>query len=222
MKNLFSLLSIFLLVILLVLNNTEYSMANPKSTNIKLNLSGIEITFDSPVNYSKDFSWPKETDYAINIYDKDLYTLFENSSIIRKSHWDYGRGIIFGGVKGTLSMTIILYKTTDTKSNLKNDSDFLEALQKDFKIIYDEQSRSESKFELPETFKITKISDNSYGFYEFSVDGDKRLVYGIPLSDQHYLLIKFDFINNSEGEVNNWKEQARETVDFIMTTFLVK
>lgn len=205
----------------LIFYTAEYSMAAPKNVNVQLNLSGNKISFNSPINYSKDFSWPKETEYNINIYDKDNYTLFENSHIIRKSYWDYGKGLFFGGVKGTLSMTLVLYKTTVKKANLKNDNELIKAMELDFKSIYDEQTRNKPETVLPKEFQLKKISNKSCGYYEFVLDGDKHIVYGVPLSDEHYLMIGFNFINNSEGQKNNWKEQAQETVDFIMSSFVV-
>lgn len=197
-------------------------MADPKNIKVGLNLSGNKFSFNSPANYSKDFSWPKETEYNINIYDKDNYTLFENSHIIRKSYWDYGKGLFFGSVKGTLSMTLVLYKTTDINANLKNDNELIKAMELDFKSIYDEQTRSKSEIVLPEKFQIKKVSNKNCGYYEFVLESDKHIVYGVSLSDEHYLMINFDFINNSEGPKNNWKTQAQNTVDFIISSFEVK
>ncbi len=222
MKKLFPNFFKYCVMILLIFNSVEYSMAAPKNVKVQLNLSGNKISFKSPVNYSKDFSWPKETEYNINIYDKDNYTLFENSHVIRKSYWDYGKGLFFGGVKGTLSMTLVLYKAIDKDKNLKNDNEFIKALESDFKDIYDEQTRSKPETVLPEEYQLKKISNKSIGYYEFVLDGDKHLVYGIPLSTEHYLMVGFNFINNSEGKKNNWKEQAQDTVDFIMSSLEVK
>ena len=94
-KKLLNNFSLTFFFICLMIINTEYSMANPKTALIKFDLSGKSISFESPVNYSKDYPWPKETQYRINIYDKDIYksqyTDLENTFSIRQSYWDYDR-----------------------------------------------------------------------------------------------------------------------------------
>ncbi len=215
---------IALILFVAVLINSERSMANPKSTLIKLDLSGHKMNFSSPVNYSKDFPLPSETQYRINIYDNDIYknpyTDLENSYSIRQSYWDYGRGIIFGGVKGTLSMGMALNKTSDKSLNLEKSDDFITAMQNDFEIIYDEQAREEFVVKLPEKYLIKKISNLDWGYYEYEMGrGEKHVAFSIPVSEQHYLMVVFNFINNSHGKENNWKEQAQETIDFIISSF---
>jgi len=199
-------------------------MATPKSALIKLDLSGQAISFLSPVNYSKNFPWPSEKEYRINIHDKDIYksayTELENAYSIRQSYWDYGRGIIFGGAKGTLSMTVVLYRTFDKNTDAKNSSEFITALQTDFEKTYDKQAREEFGIELPEHYQTTAISNLDWGHYEYLMGrGERHVVYAIPVSKQHYLMVTFNFINNSHGEKNDWKDQAQATVDFIMSSF---
>lgn len=195
-----------------------------KKTLIKFNFSGRLLSFSSPVNYSKDFPLPSETQYRINVYDNDIYkkpyTDLESSYSIRKSYWDYGRGIFFGGVNGTLSMGMALYKTSDKNLNLKKSDDFLTAMQNDFEIIYDDQAREEFVVKLPDKYQIKKISNLNWGYYEYEMGrGEKHVAYTIPVSEQHYLMVVFNFINNSHGKKNNWEEQAQETIDFIVYSF---
>ena len=121
----------------------------PKSEHITMDLSGTRISYDSPVNYSKDYPRSAETQYRVNIHDQDLYKKYSNhmnSKIfhgIRQSEWDYGRSIIWGSVKGTLSMSIALYRTLQHKLDLKDPDAFIKALQADFEQLNDKRTRKE-------------------------------------------------------------------------------
>ena len=222
---------IVLWVFLIACITTESAMAKPKSEHITLDLSGTRISYASPVNYSKDF--PKssadiQTQYRINIHDKNLYkkqnayTKSENFHGIRQSFWDYGRSIIWGSVKGTLSMSVALYHTLQHELDLKNPDVFIKALQADFEQIYDNQARKTFKVIRPENYQIKTLSGIPWGHYEFSIRGKRIVAYALPLSDQHYFKVEFDFTNHSEGKINNWEQQAQATVDFIMASFEVK
>lgn len=196
-----------------------------KHALIKLELPGQSIGFLSPVNYSKGLPWPAETQYQINIYDTDLYKIFfddsDNVIPIRKSYWDYGRGFVLGGVQGILSMTLALYKTSEKNVDLKINTDFIKTLQRDFEALFDEQYRKEHRVDIPERYQIETISGLNWGSYEYYIDGSRYITYGLALSDQHYLMVAFHFINNNEGKKNNWKQQAQATVDFIIASFEV-
>ena len=201
----------------------------PKSEHITLDLSGTRISYASPVSYSKDFPRSPanaKTQYRINIHDQDLYknqnTGAKNFHGIRKSYWDYGRGIIFGGVKGTLSMSVSLYRTSQPAFDAQDPEAFIKTLQADFELIYDKRDRKKYKIMALENYQIKTLSGTPWGYYEFLFDGDRRVAYAYPLSDQHYFKIEFDFANHSEGKINNWKQQAQATVDFIMASFEVK
>ena len=139
---------IALWIFLIACITTESAMAKPKSEHITLDLSGTRISYDSPVNYSKDYPRSAETQYRVNIHDQDLYknqrTNAENLYVIRQSHWDYGRSLIWrSGVKGTLSMSIALYRTLQHKLDLKDPDAFIKALQADFEQLNDKRTRKE-------------------------------------------------------------------------------
>ena len=202
----------------------------PKSERIQFDLSDTRISYDSPLNYSKRY--PKspadvQTQYRINIHDQDLYKKYSNyitSKIfhgIRQSFWDYGRSMIWDDVKGTLSMSVALYRTLHEFDPKDHDA-FIKTLQADFELIYDKKARKDLKVILPEKYQMTTIASVPWGCYEFSIGGTRIVTYAYPLSDQHYLSAQFDFINNSEGQKSNWKQQAQATVDFIMASFEVK
>ena len=113
----------------------------PKSEHITLDLSGTRISYDSPVNYSKDYPRAAETQYRINIHDQDLYKKQNRSSAdihgIRQSFWDYGRSLIWRSVvKSTLSMTVALYRTPQNKFDPKDHDAFIKTLQSDFELTY--------------------------------------------------------------------------------------
>lgn len=213
-------------VSLLAIFNMGIGMASTKSEIVEFTFSSKKISFSSPVNYSKDYPAPQEKKYTINLYDKDLYKKDYTKSVksfgIRKAYWDYGRGIIFGGVKGTLSMMTGLYSSSQNVALLKENRFFLESLQKNLEQVYDEQAREDYTVVLPEKYQFKNISNIDWAFYEYSIGGKKIVAYAYPLDEQHYLKIEFDFIDNSEGQKNNWKEQAQDTVDFIMSSFEVK
>jgi len=194
-------------------------MAKPKSTQVKFDLSGNSISFLSPLNYSKDFPAPTKNKYLLNIYDKSIYTDSDNTRVIRQSHWDYGKGLFFGKVKGTLSMTVVLYHTNQEKLDLKNHENFVEALKLDFEKANSKQDIVDFGIEVPLEYSIKELNGTSWGHYEYFVDGSKKISYTLALSDQHYLKINFNFINNSHTEKNDWKEQAEITIKDIMSSF---
>jgi len=208
-----------LLFLLAVIFNMETSMAKPKTTTVKFDLSGSIISFSSPTNYSKDFPAPSKDKYLFNIYDKAVYTDSENTRVIRQSHWDYGKGFFFGKVKGTLSMTAVLYHTSQKDIDLKNNEDFIKALKLDFEKANSKQDIEDFGIEVPLNYSLKDLQGTSWGYYEYFIDSNKKISYTVALSDQHYLKVNFNFINNSHNEKNDWIEQAETTINEIMSSF---
>lgn len=210
---------------LIAIINTGNSMAKPQNTLIKLNLSGKQVSFLTPENYSKDFPRPAETQYKINIYDNDIYispyTDSSNAFEIRQSNWDYGKGLIFGGVKGTLSMNIALFRTSHSDLIQDNGEGFLSVLKRDFEEIHDEESRETFSISEPKKYEMKSITNLDWGYYEYLARQGRRFTYAFPIDDQIYLKINFSFINNSDTE-NNWEKLAQETIDNIIASFQVK
>ena len=197
-----------------------------KSEHITLDLSGTRISYASPVNYSKDYPRAAETQYRINIHDQDLYknhrTNAENLYVIRQSHWDYGRSLIWRSVvKGTLSMSVRLYRTSHEFDPKDHDA-FIKTLQADFELIYNKKTRKDFKVILPEKYQMKTIASGPWRCYEFSIGGSRIVAYAYPLSDRNYFKVEFDFIINSEDQKDKWEQQAQATVDFIMASFEVK
>ena len=222
---------IVLRIFLIACITTESAMANPKSEHITLDLSGTRISYASPVNYSKDYPRAAETQYRINIHDQDLYikhnkdTKSKNLHAIRKSEWDYGRSLIWRSVvKGTLSMTVALYRPQH-ELDPQDPEAFIKAVQADFEQLYNKQARKKFRVIAPENYQIKTLSGIPWRYYEYSIGGEriKRLVvYAYPLSDQHYLRVQFNFTSHSEDQKDKWEQQAQQTVDFIMASFEVK
>lgn len=210
---------VILLITLATLPNLVLSMSNPKSTLIQLDLSGNSMSFSEPVNYSKDFPSPLNSKYIINIYDKDAYTDSAKTKVIRKSYWDYGKGFIFGKVKGTLSMTIVLYHTNQESLDLTRSEDFLKALKSDFDNDNSKQDIEDFGIDIPKNYTLAKVNGLNWGQYEYFVNDSKRLTYALPLSDQHYIKVNFNFINNSRSEDTDWMNDAQKTISNIVSTF---
>ena len=222
-------IELVLRVFLIAFITTESAMAKPKSEVITLDLSGTRISYASPVSYSKDFPRSPanaKTQYRINIHDQDLYknqnTGAKNFHGIRKSYWDYGRGIIFGGVKGTLSMSVSLYRTSQPAFDAQDPEAFIKTLQADFELIYDKKARKDFKVILPKKYQMTTIASVPWVCYEFSIGGKRIVAYAYPLSDRNYFKVEFDFIINSEDQKDKWEQQVQATIDFIMASFEVK
>ena len=209
-------------------------MAKPKSEHITLDLSGTRISYDSPLSYSKRYPRSPanvQTQYRINIHDQDLYkkqheyTKSKNLHAIRKSYWDYGRSLIWGTVKGTLSMSVSLYRTLQPEFDAQDPTAFIKALQADYEEIYGKKDRKKKynyKNIAPENYQIKILSGISWGYYEYSAGGDISVIYAYPLSDQHYFKVQFSFTSHSEDQKDKWELQAQATIDFIMASFEVK
>ena len=128
----------------------------------------------------------------------------------------------FGHVDGTLSLGLALYKVDDASLTLTKTSDLLKALKNDFEKAFDKQTREESGVELPESYNIKNISGEEWAEYVYFIDNGKHIVYAHSLDDKHYIMVTFNFIDNSEGKINDWKEKAQATVNFVMSSFLIK
>lgn len=200
------------------------SMANSKNVEVKLSLSGKQYTFTTPTNYSKDFPAPKTNHYKINIYDIDLYknpyTESENAYLIRQSHWDFGKGIFFGGVKGTLSMSLSLVQSAGENIDIAENETLISAIKIDFEKIYNKQAREEFDIKLPAKYQFTDEHNLSWAYYEYEMgQAQRHAVYVTPISDQHYLMLDFQFIENDGRNESDWVEQAEKTITAIVSSF---
>lgn len=194
------------------------STSNQTMYNIKL--SSKSLSFSEPRDYSKDFPPPNSQNQSINIYDNDIYTDTDHTSILHQAYWDYGKGFFFGKVKGTLSITIMLIHTYQDQINLENSGQLMQAVPMDFERIYDKETRKEFRISVPDKYTNETINNSDWVHFDYKIRNEIKSVYAAPISDKHYIMVTFGYINNSSDE--SWKDKAKISVNNIMSSFEIK
>lgn len=197
-----------------------YPIKYPK---YNLNLSGSKVSFSEPANYCKDFPKPDQNMQPINIYDVDIYDLSNNTLSLHQAYWEYKQGFIIKRRKGLLSITIILVRTYDTKLDLQIPDQFKLAVQRDFENhIYDNEAREKSGISLPENYNDTEINGTQWVYFDYDVNGAPVSTYVTPLSNDHYLMVYFSFMDAVDGQYGSWVSEATATTNLIMSSFHIK
>ena len=184
-------------------------------------LSSRSISFSEPGNYSKNFPQPQKTSLSLDIFDPDTYTDSKHTRVLHQSYWDFGKTFIFSKVKGTLYITVVLFRSYQNDLDLEKEDQFSKAIQLDFNKNNPKQDIKDYGITPPEEFKLITINRIQWVHYVYDVGGEKKFIYTIPLSEHHYLKVNLNFIDNSPGEKNNWKEHATSTMNQIMSSFKI-
>jgi len=215
---------LFTIVILtLAATNIGYSMsiATQKIT-YTFKLSSKTVSVSESNDYSKDYPRPDQTIQNLNIFDSDIYNDTDRTRVLHHSYWDYGKTFFFRKVKGTLSFTLVLFRTFDNQINLEQSDQFSKTIQQEFKAKYTKTELEEYGVTPPDNFVFEVINGEKWLYYKYESSGQMRFCYSIPISEKHYLMANFRFIDNSVGQKSDWKEQATSTIIQIMLSFHIK
>ncbi len=212
-----------LLILFLLVTTMLLKQANANDLHhYELNLSGMQVAFDTPTNYSKDFPRPQSLNKNINIYDIDIYGDSGVASVLQQIYFDFGKGFFFGKVNGTLEATIVLRKTKLQDIDNNKDDQLLKTLEHDFYSEFSKQDLKDYNIKVNTDFSVVNISSIKWSHFKYTTNHKQNIVYAIPLSEKHYLEIIFRFIDNSTGENNNWKEQATDYLNNIINSFSIE
>lgn len=210
-------------ILSLVASNIGYSMSiGNQTTTYTFRLSSKVISLTEPNDYSRDYPRPIHINQTLNIFDNVTYNDTDRSRVLHESYWDYGKIFPFSKVKGRLSFTVVLYRTFDEKIDLEKDAQFSKFMQNDFKNKYTKTEIEEYGVTPPGKYVLEDNNGSQWLYYEYDVDGQIRYCYSIPISDKHYIMANFRFIDNSIGQKSNWKGKAKSTMNQIMSSFKIE
>jgi hypothetical protein len=224
--------------ILLTMLTTLFS--NPLSAKVKgqdftsltpyeFDFSGIKVGIELPGGLDKRFP-KKEGVYHTNIYDSDIYNGMYADFRFLERWWDY-RGYFWQGMAGrfgVLALRINLVKSlVPNATSLREDLPALrEAITKSTEYVYQEISEFKGKhvdFQLD----MTDCSIRGLGLVRAQItDSDdkreKRVVYYLPLTDQHYVSFMFSLSRYGDDPFEKWEKYAIEDIEKIMQTLSVQ
>ena len=200
----------------------------------QINLSGEIVSFSMPENFSADMPI-KEMIESVNLADDSVFEDYRKFTLIRR-YWDFKDKGYFGFFEkgyGSLMMSIYIKKAPENSEyDILNPLEFVGTIIRNF----DEISRNESlenNNEAPsnsypnfyEAYKIQTINSLHWFSYpiESNITGRLDINYAIPITPQHYIVVKFSFAPNNNVSTRQFiEEHGRPHMDAIMNTFAIQ
>jgi hypothetical protein len=198
-------------------------------TSYELDFSGAKVGFELPGGLDKRFPPLKDT-YSANIYDNESYHNLYFDSRFLKRNWDY-RGYFWQGVAGRfggLGLRVTLIKTSvPNASSLRNDLPALRnAITEHTEGYYQRTSEFKGmKVEYQLDMAEHRIQDLSLlRVKERNSDErkTKRIIYYIPLTDEHYIGFDFSLLTYGDEPFEKWEKYAMEDIEKIMQTLSIQ
>jgi len=191
-----------------------------------INLSGNIIHFSMPENFSQDFP-AEDLVENVNLDDPELLKAGQPLELLRR-WWDFKDDSFFSRDKGTMMMTIHLYRINKSSKNISHPVEFISVLLDEMKKRYNEENKgrsNEDKKYYPEFYRsfFEEIYNNQKWIKGGASTADESQIEfhkWKPLTENYYLGVEFHFAPSNNISMRNFIDlYAREMMLKIMSTF---
>ncbi len=197
----------------------------------QINLSGEIVSFSMPENFSTDMP-AEDMIESIDLTDKNVFEDYHKFTLIRR-WWDFKEKGFFAKGYGSAMMAIYIKQAPEnSKYDILNPLGFIGTIIKDFDDISrsdnSENNNEESSTLYPNFYQAYTIKTiNSLHWFRYPIEEkviNQYIVnYAIPITPQHYIVVRFTFFANDNVSTRKFfNEYGRPHMDAIMDTFTIK
>ena len=187
----------------------------------RIKISPYELTFRVPGGHSSAVPSPA-TGREIDL-KRDFSS--DTSTVVLFMHaWDYHE-FLLPGVAGIFDMTVaVKRKPHDYTPDLTSLDTLQRLVEQNLERVYaprNQEARAlgNTRFvvSLPTEYRRTTIRSRDWLVYALGGWKDS-MDYATPITSAHYLLIGFDFVDNSRGRTTSWRRNAQKVADQIIAS----
>lgn len=216
----------FLCFSLIFVSSMSSSSDNMKSANLSLKFNDKCLIMSAP--YKEDanfFNTPSSIDFDLN--NDANFDELHSSDIVMKKFWGFWKSFVPAPI-GVLKMRIRVLRTHLSEMELSSGNLIEEIKNRSTWVTQKvnrelrEANKKEIDESIPIDFKVTRINDVDWVEYKFDFNS-KSKVFVAWLDKKRYVEVVFDYVDNSRGYANNFKETSmKNTYDVMNSAKFVK